>query len=189
MSNGAYDDDDDDERQVLRWHSFTSPVGEVHLAATESGVCRVAWRVMDAKIFEGSLRHDFPDRALRRDPDALSGAETELNEYFAGERLEFDVRLDLRRASDFELEVLSETQRIPFGSTVSYGELAGRIGRPGAARAVGNALRHNPVPILVPCHRVVRADGGLGGYGGPSGTPAKERLLALEGVREEMLDI
>lgn len=171
-----------DSRQVLHWYSFTTPVGEVYLAATKTGVCRVAWREMEARQFEESLRHGFPDQALRYDPEPLSVAEIELREYFAAERREFDLPLDLQRRSTFEREVFSETRRVPFGSTVTYADLAQRIGKPGAARAVGNALRHNPVPILVPCHRVIRADGRLGGYGGPSGTPAKERLLALEGA-------
>ena len=127
------------------------------------------------------LREEFPDRPALRDPDALADVERQLAEYFAGSRRRFDLEVDLRPLTRFQRRVLEAAREIPYGRVVPYAELARRIGRPRASRAVGNALGHNPVGIVVPCHRVVKSDGGLGGYTG--GVEFKERLLALEGAR------
>ncbi len=108
----------------------------------------------------------------------LDQAATELLEYFAGRRRIFDVAVELDGTA-FQRQVWSELSRIPYGETISYGELARRIGRPGASRAVGQANGHNPVPIIVPCHRVV-ASSGIGGYGG--GLPVKRALIEREGI-------
>jgi methylated-DNA-[protein]-cysteine S-methyltransferase len=115
-----------------------------------------------------------------RSPRPLDEARRELDEYFEGGRREFDLRVDLRPVPEFQRVVLTELARVPFGSLETYGGLAARIGRPRAARAVGGALHHNPVPIVVPCHRVVGSTGSLTGYGG--GLERKEQLLALEGA-------
>jgi methylated-DNA-[protein]-cysteine S-methyltransferase len=124
----------------------------------------------------GEARHG------RRDADdiapVLKETATQLEEYFAGERTEFDVRMELD-GTDFQREVWAELSRIPYGMTISYGELARRVGRPNAPRAVGQANGRNPIPIIVPCHRVL-ASNGIGGYGG--GLPMKLALLAVEGV-------
>jgi methylated-DNA-[protein]-cysteine S-methyltransferase len=119
-----------------------------------------------------------PTGALGDAPSVLREAARQLGEYFAGERQTFEVptRLD---GTGFQRQVWLELTRIPYGHVVSYGELARRVGRPGAARAVGGANARNPVPIIVPCHRVVASDG-IGGYGG--GVPMKEALLDLEGA-------
>jgi methylated-DNA-[protein]-cysteine S-methyltransferase len=116
----------------------------------------------------------------RRDEESpvLKEAATQLEEYFAGERTDFDVPLELD-GTDFQREVWSELTRIPYGETISYGELARRVGRPRGPRAVGQANGQNPIAIIVPCHRVV-ASNGIGGYGG--GFTCKRALLALEGV-------
>ena len=111
-------------------------------------------------------------------PPVLKETATQLEEYFAGERRDFDVRLELD-GTPFQQAVWSELQRIPYGETISYGELARRVGRPNGPRAVGQANGRNPVPIIVPCHRVL-ASNGIGGYGG--GLPVKRALLAVEGV-------
>ena len=111
-------------------------------------------------------------------PPVLKEAATQLDEYFTGERRTFDVPMELD-GTDFQREVWSELTRIPYGETISYGELARRVGRPSAPRAVGQANGRNPVPIIVPCHRVV-ASNGIGGYGG--GLKLKRDLLAIEGV-------
>ena len=108
------------------------------------------------------------------------GVRRELQEYFERERTRFDLRIDRRLMGTFAKQVLAATSRVPFGRTTTYGELAERIGHPRAARAVGTALGSNPVPVVVPCHRVLRAGGALGGYGG--GLPRKELLLELEGI-------
>jgi methylated-DNA-[protein]-cysteine S-methyltransferase len=121
-------------------------------------------------------------RHLRRDaedvPPVLKETATQLEEYFAGERTDFDLPMELD-GTDFQREVWTELTRIPYGETISYGELARRVGRPNGPRAVGQANGRNPIPIIVPCHRVL-ASNGIGGYGG--GLKVKRALLALEGV-------
>jgi methylated-DNA-[protein]-cysteine S-methyltransferase len=111
-------------------------------------------------------------------PPVLKDTATQLEEYFAGERTEFDVPMELDGTA-FQTDVWAELTRIPYGETISYGELARRVGRPKAPRAVGQANGANPIPIIVPCHRVL-ASNGIGGYGG--GLPMKRTLLAVEGV-------
>ena len=111
-------------------------------------------------------------------PPVLKETASQLDEYFAGERSDFDVRMELD-GTDFQREVWTELTRIPYGETISYGELARRVGRPGAPRAVGQANGRNPIPVIVPCHRVL-ASNGIGGYGG--GLKVKRQLLAVEGV-------
>jgi len=104
----------------------------------------------------------------------------QIRRYFAGERVSFDCEVAMDGLGVFEKRVLEETRKIPYGSVTSYGALAASTGRPGAARAVGNAMRKNPLPIVIPCHRVLRSDGSIGGFGG--GADMKKRMLALEGV-------
>jgi methylated-DNA-[protein]-cysteine S-methyltransferase len=111
-------------------------------------------------------------------PPVLKETATQLEEFLAGERTEFDVPMELD-GTDFQRAVWQELQRIPYGETISYGELARRVGRPNGPRAVGQANGANPIPIIVPCHRVL-ASNGIGGYGG--GLPLKRALLAVEGV-------
>jgi methylated-DNA-[protein]-cysteine S-methyltransferase len=113
-------------------------------------------------------------------PAMLDDARRQLDQYFARRRRDFALPLDLRLAHGFTRRVLEETARIPFGSLASYGDVARRAGSPRAVRATGNALGANPIPIVVPCHRVVRTGGALGGYGG--GLERKQLLLRLEGA-------
>ncbi len=120
-----------------------------------------------------------PPDAPRETPPALRTAAAQLEEYFSGTRTSFSLPL-APRGTAFQLDVWKALADIPYGVTTTYGELARRVGRPGAARAVGQANGANPLPIVVPCHRVVAADGGLGGYAG--GADTKRRLLALEGA-------
>ncbi|CAN7231108.1 methylated-DNA--[protein]-cysteine S-methyltransferase [Terrabacter sp. LjRoot27] len=154
-----------------------SPVGSLLLAATESGVVRVAFETEGHDRVLESLGSSVGSRILRGG-DRLDPLARELDDYFAGRRQGFDIPLDLRLARGFRLTVLRHLGEIPYGSTESYGEVAVASGSPRAVRAVGSACATNPLPIVVPCHRVVRSDGSLGGYLG--GLPAKERLLALE---------
>ncbi len=158
-----------------------SPVGPLLAAATTQGLVRLAYRDADGgwdAVLDGLARRLSP-RVVEA-PARLDAVRRELAEYFAGERRAFGLRVDLALAAPFAREVLRACARIPFGGTASYGAVAADAGRPSASRATGNALGANPVPIVVPCHRVLRAGGGIGGYTG--GLAIKERLLALEGV-------
>lgn len=129
----------------------------------------------------GVARIEFADGPDAVPCPALAGRlASQLDEYFAGRRTRLDVPLDLSACPAFQRDVLEACARVPAGTTVTYAELAVQAGHPGAARAAGSALAHNPLPILIPCHRVLRADGGLGGF--LAGLDWKRRLLALEGV-------
>ena len=154
-----------------------SPVGRLLLAATEVGLVRVAYAVEDHDAVLADLATRVSPRVLRA-PDRVAVAARQLEEYFTGRRRGFEVPLDLRLSAGFRRSVLDELRRIEFGGTRSYAEIAVAAGSPRAVRAVGSACATNPIPVVVPCHRVVRADGAPGGYiGGPD---AKRSLLALE---------
>ncbi len=173
--------------EAIRWHSFESPFGRMFVAATSKGLARITWRELGEEAFLGWVEKEHPGCPAIRDPDALASVERQLLEYFRGERTEFELEVDLSVLSEFERGVLEElAEAIRFGQVIPYSELARRIGKPKAARAVGNAVGANPVPIVVPCHRVVRLDGSLGGYGG--GVEFKERLLEIEG-RQDLLKV
>ena len=154
-----------------------SPVGSLLLASTEAGVVRVAFAVEDHDRVLETLGRSVGSRILRGG-NRLDPLARELDDYFSGLRHGFDIPLDLRLAHGFRLTVLRHLSEIPYGSTESYGQVAAASGSPRAVRAVGSACATNPLPIVVPCHRVVRSDGSLGGYLG--GLSTKERLLALE---------
>jgi methylated-DNA-[protein]-cysteine S-methyltransferase len=156
-----------------------SPLGTLLVAATERGLCRISFDPEPEREVE-ALARAFGPRVLRS-PRPVEGARRELDEYFAGGRRAFNLPLDLSPLPAFQRLVLDELVHVPFGRVETYGGLAARLGRPRAARAVGGALNRNPVPIVVPCHRVVGSTGSLVGYGG--GLERKERLLALEGAR------
>ncbi len=160
----------------VRYDVFDSPLGELHVAATERGLCRISY-FRDG--WEDQLARQFGVRVLRTPLDSVR---RELDEYFAGTRRSFDLALDLRVAP-FHEAVLHELARVPYGETDTYGSLARKVGRPKAARAVGVVMNRNPIPIVLPCHRIVGANGALVGYAG--GLEVKRRLLALEGA---MLD-
>lgn len=157
----------------VRYDLVDSPVGELFVAATDRGLCRVSYFVDRA---EDEVVRTFGPRLLRV---PLDDVRRELDEYFEGRRRDFDLPLDLRVAA-FHEEVLRELARVPYGSTTTYGALAARVGHPRAARAIGTVMNRNPIPIVLPCHRVIGSNGSLTGYGG--GLDAKRRLLELEGV-------
>jgi methylated-DNA-[protein]-cysteine S-methyltransferase len=157
----------------VRYDVVDSPVGELHIAATDRGLCRIAYRGDD---WEDTLARQFGVRVLRT---PLDDVRRELDEYFTGARRDFDLPLDLRVAPFYEA-VLHELARVPYGRTDTYGALAARVGRPRAARAVGTVMNRNPIPIVLPCHRIVGANGSLTGYAG--GLDVKLRLLQLEGA-------
>jgi methylated-DNA-[protein]-cysteine S-methyltransferase len=157
----------------VRYDLVDSPVGELLVAATERGLARIHF---DPEGQEDELARIFGRRVLR---SSLDDVRRELDEYFEGRRREFDLPLDLRVAS-FNADVLAELARVPYGMTTTYGALAAKIGHPRAARAVGTVMNRNPIPIVLPCHRVVGANGSLTGYAG--GLDRKRRLLQLEGA-------
>jgi methylated-DNA-[protein]-cysteine S-methyltransferase len=157
----------------IRYDIVDSPVGELLIAATERGLARIHF---DPEGQEDELARIFGSRVLR---SPLDDVRRELDEYFEGNRRDFDLPLDLRVAS-FNAEVLEELARVPYGMTTTYGALAMKVGHPRAARAVGTVMNRNPIPIVLPCHRVVGANGSLTGYAG--GLDRKLQLLTLEGA-------
>lgn len=158
-----------------------SPLGPLLVAATQRGLCRIAYEP-DPEQEEERLARVFGTRVLRA-PDAVDEARRELDEYFEGRRRRFELSIDLGGVGPFAAEVLGELGRVPFGELTTYGALAARAGNPRAARAVGMVMNRNPIPIVLPCHRVVGSTGKLVGYAG--GLERKERLLRLEGALGE----
>lgn len=154
-----------------------SPVGQLLLAATEHGIVRVAFALEDFDAVLGSMAEKIGVRVLHR-AAPLDVAAMQLDEYFAHSRTGFELPLDHRLSSGYRLEVQLALPGIAYGHTASYKEMAEATGRPTAVRAVGSACATNPLPIVVPCHRVLRSDGSLGGYLG--GLDAKKVLLELE---------
>ncbi|XBB66823.1 methylated-DNA--[protein]-cysteine S-methyltransferase [Nocardioides sp. WV_118_6] len=161
----------------LAYTTVDSPVGPLLLAATPRGLVRVAYASEDHDQVLDTLAHRLSPRILRA-PDRLDPVARELEEYFAGRRRTFDVDLDLSLSHGFRSLVQRHLPEIGYGETRSYGEVAALVGNPKAVRAVGTACATNPLPVVVPCHRVLRADGSLGGYIG--GADAKTTLLRLE---------
>ncbi|MET9110483.1 methylated-DNA--[protein]-cysteine S-methyltransferase [Streptomyces zhihengii] len=173
---------------TFEWGVVDTDIGPLLLAASGRGLVTVAFHARPA----------VRDRTLARLAERLGAepvAETgvrlaepirQLRAYFGGGLKEFDLPLDWSLSGGFNREVLRELLAgVPYGTVVGYGDLAARVGQPGAAQAVGAAMGSNPIPVVVPCHRVVETDGGLGGFGG--GLETKRRLLALEGVLPEPL--
>ncbi|WFF02132.1 methylated-DNA--[protein]-cysteine S-methyltransferase [Micromonospora sp. WMMD964] len=149
----------------MRWTVLDSPIGEFSVATDGTNVCGAAFGRVEAAV-------DEPGDALSQQ------TVTELRAYFAGELTAFGIPVSMPRGSAFERAVWREMTRIPYGETLTYGEVARLVGEVGAARAVGVACNRNPVPVLVPCHRIVGAGGKLVGFGG--GLPRKIKLLELE---------
>jgi methylated-DNA-[protein]-cysteine S-methyltransferase len=161
----------------LAYRIVDSPVGPLLLAATEKGLVRVAYASEDHDIVLQALADKISPRVLQA-PGRLEAAARELDEYFAGRRQGFDLPLDWRLSAGFRRTVLTHLPEISYGQTASYAAVARIAGNPKAVRAVGTACATNPLPVIVPCHRVVRSDGSIGGYlGGPG---AKRTLLTLE---------
>ena len=154
----------------MHLHEIDSPLGRLGLVTTSAGLAKV--------LFETDGVEEARE-ACAPAPSAPQAA-VELEEYFAGRRREFTVPLDFRFVRGFREGVLHELAQVPFGETITYGGLARAVGNPRAVRAVGGACAHNPLPVFIPCHRVLPASGTVGNYRG--GTEAKRFLLALEGI-------
>ena len=157
--------------------SIETPLGLLQLAATRTGLLRIGLPRQVGAGFAGAVKRGLGDGMQLDWLPVLDKAKNELDEYFRSQRRAFTIDLDLR-GSDFQLRVWRALLEIPYGQTISYADLSRAIGRDGAFRAVGSANGANPVAIIVPCHRVIAADGTLGGYSG--GLDLKRRLLALE---------
>lgn len=163
----------------VAYRTVDSPIGTLLLAATDEGLLRVAFDCEGHDLVLAALAGRVSPRILRA-PVRLDTAARQLDEYFARRRQAFDLPLDLRLASPFRRTVVRQLASIPYGGTASYALVAAAVGRPAAVRAVGTACATNPVPVVLPCHRVVRSDGTIGRYLG--GSAAKQALLALEGT-------
>jgi methylated-DNA-[protein]-cysteine S-methyltransferase len=159
--------------------TLDSPVGELFVAVTPRGVASISFDGMDRDRLMARFARELSPRFVAA-ARATDDVRRELDEYFGGARRRFDLPIDRRLMSRFMRDVLGATSRVTFGHLATYGEIAVRIGHPSSARAVGAALGANPIPIVIPCHRVVGANGKLTGYGG--GLPRKEALLRLEGA-------
>jgi methylated-DNA-[protein]-cysteine S-methyltransferase len=157
-----------------------SPVGDLLVAMSGQGLAAISYSPRADQELERLARALGP--CILRSPRTVAHARRELDEYFEGRRRAFDLPLDLRGLAPFTVAVLTELGRVPYGETTTYGTLAARVGHPRAARAVGTVMNRNRIPIVLPCHRVVGANGSLVGYAG--GLDRKTALLELEGARE-----
>ncbi len=163
----------------VAYATVDSPFGPLLVATTRRGLVRLAYPNEPADDALDELAALVSPRVLEA-PASLDAVRRQLDEYFEGDRRRFDTRIDWSLTKGFTTRVLQATARVPFGSVTTYREVAGKAGNDRAYRAAGNALGSNPIPIVVPCHRVLHSGGGLGGYTG--GLERKEFLLRLEGV-------
>ena len=152
----------------INFWTYNFPIGEISIADDEKGICEI------------SLNSAYVDNSyIKKETPLIKQAEKELREYFEGTRKVFTVPLSLK-GTPFQMKVWEELRKIPYGETLSYGQIAENVGNPKAARAVGMANNKNPIMIIVPCHRVIGKNGKLVGYAG--GVDIKEKLLKIEGV-------
>jgi len=162
----------------IAYGTVDTPIGALLVAVSRRGLMRVAFEEeIDDTVIELS---DDTSLRVMRSARGTDEVRREIEDYFGGRRRSFDVAVDWTELHGFTRKVLRETRRIPFGTVLTYRQVAGRAGNSRAMRAAGNALHANPVPIVVPCHRVIRTGGGLGGYGGR--LDRKEALLRMEGA-------
>lgn len=176
--------------RLARYAKIESPLGPLLVAVSDAGLCEIDFggSVAEADFLRRLVNRGFAPRSVeaprgpfeRCDLESIGRVARQLGEYFAGRREQFDLPLDFSGISPFTRQVLAATADVPFGRLETYRGIAQRVGKPRATRAVGNALGRNPIPVVVPCHRVVRSDGALGGYTG--GSDIKPRLLAIEGI-------
>jgi O-6-methylguanine DNA methyltransferase len=165
--------------EKLFFHCFEAHPWKVGAASTELGLAVIEFPVESKNAFRSSLSRRFENADIVENEKALGEARRQIEEYLQGRRTSFTLPIDLR-VTTFQRRVLKEVAKIPFGKTLSYGEVARRIGKPQGARAVGSALHRNPIPLVIPCHRVIGSDGSLVGFGG--GVHLKAYLLDFEGA-------
>lgn len=157
-----------------------SPLGDLWIASTDYGLAAIEWSQNEADFFAYLIKRF--KRPVELDPEKVTQAVQQLDEYLRGTRKAFHLPIDWSLLRPFQIQVLQIVYNIPYGQTRTYGDIAYDIGNPRAARAVGRANATNPMPLVIPCHRVIGADGKLHGYGGGEGLPTKEWLLQLEGA-------
>jgi O-6-methylguanine DNA methyltransferase len=157
-----------------------TPLGSIWVALSPRGLVAVEIGA-NQEAFQRSLRRRFPGYEIHLDSQRTAEACRQLADYLQGNRRDFTLPIDWSAMGQFQEQALQLTLAIPYGQTTTYGEIARKLGRPRAARAVGRAEATNPMPLVIPCHRVVGADGGLHGYGAPGGIQTKAWLLLLEG--------
>jgi methylated-DNA-[protein]-cysteine S-methyltransferase len=165
-------------RSTVYYTGMEGPIGDLWMAMTDRGLMKVSFS-QDEASFVTEI-HQRTRAEVLPSSEKLGRIVAELREYFSGTRSRFDFAIDLSRVTPFQRRVLQAAANIPMGKVITYGELAGRIGQPQASRAVGQALGRNPIPVVIPCHRIIGGGGGIGGYTG--GLHIKRKLLELEGV-------
>ena len=169
---------------MIAYHDAETPIGRLWIAVSARGLCRIEFEKPEEDFVAG-LQRAFSEICVR-DGEQITLARLQVEEYLAGRRRAFDLPLDLAGVTPFHRTALRVCGEIPYGQTRTYTDLALALGRPGGARAVGNAMARNPIPLIYPCHRVLRTDGSLGGFRG--GLPIKEWLLQMEaGVSQPAL--
>ena len=168
--------------ETIHISDVEAPIGRMRVASTEKGLAYVELPKAAGCGLRGWIHQQLRGARCREAHEPNAAAIAQIFEYLEGERTEFDLRLDLR-GTEFQLQVWEALQAIPFGECRSYRDIAVAVGRPRAVRAVGTANGANPLPLIVPCHRVINSDGKLGGYGG--GLPLKAQLLAMEARANE----
>ena len=168
----------DEEAPLIQWGEMSSPLGPLFAAVNERGLCALDFGRKESEFLQ---RLDNRTR-LEKDFKAVQRVLAQLREYFAGDRSSFNLPVDISQLTPFQRSVLDVACRIAPGQVWTYHRVAAELGRPRSSRPVGGALARNPIPIVIPCHRVVASDGSLGGYSGGSGLKAKRWLLRLEGA-------
>mgnify|MGYP000179529133 CR=1 FL=1 len=164
---------------TIHWSYLLWDGKKMHLAASSKGLCYILWPNKPFEVMENWVKKRFPNASLVYEQEKLAVYAQQIEEYLNGQRKIFDIPLDLC-GTDFQMAVWQALLKIPYGTTKSYSDIAKEIGRPKAVRAVGGAIGANPVPIVVPCHRVIGKDGSLTGFAG--GLDIKQQLLKIEGT-------
>lgn len=165
---------------MLYCTSFETNIGIIYIASSERGVCKISLTINSAREFKSWIKKHFNEFEIVESRKENKDAIEQIKLYLAGKLKKFKLELDVI-GTEFQKKVWLETMKIPYGETISYSQLAKKIHRENSQRAVGNALATNPLPIVIPCHRVIASSGSLGGYSG--GIKIKEFLLRLEGAK------
>lgn len=169
-------------QKTMKYSIFLTKWGYFGLAGTDSGLCRTQLPLPERKKIESQILKNLPDSKF--DKSYLKNLQEKIIAYFDGDSVDFgqDIPVALNGFCGFSRRVLTTCRTIKFGETTTYAGLAQKAGWPKAGRAVGNALANNPLPLIIPCHRVIRSDGKLGGFSAPGGISVKRKMLALEGI-------